>query len=122
MFDAFLDWVKAVLGDGYEYSSGMWIEHASLNAKFICSIRHSGGPAPSVDDRRQRFQVILLGPRNGREHTKSVSDAMESLAQAAIGDSTPCGAASVRAGGEPDGPRFTTENRVYYTLDFQVLF
>ncbi len=121
MFDAFTDWLKVVVGDGYLYSRGMWIDSPSVNGAFIASVQQMGGSAPDVEDRVIRFKVILLGPRDGRKHVVAVEQTMESLAQAALGDSSPCGAASVRAVGEAVGPGYTSENRPWYSLDFEVL-
>lgn len=121
MFDAFIEWVKATVGQEYLYSRGMWIDSPAVNDKFIASVQQMGGSAPDVEDRIIRFKVILLGPRDGRKHVIPVEQTMESLAQAALGDSSPCGAASVRAVGEAVGPGYTSENRPWYSLDFEVL-
>lgn len=122
MFDHLFDWIKTVLGDKYKYSRGMWVDHASLSDEFICALHQAGGMAPDVDDRRPRYRLILLGPRNGRQHVVEVQTDMDSLAQAALGDSAPCGAASVRAVGEAVGPGYTTENRAWFSLDLEVLY
>lgn len=122
MFDHFKDWVESVLGTAYQYSAGMWIDNAALNDVSICAIHQTGGPGADVDDRRQRYRVILLGPRNRREYWIQLKDDIELLALAALGDSVPCGAASVRAITEPTGPGYTNENRSWFSLDFEVLF
>lgn len=122
MFDHFKDWVESVLGAAFQYSAGMWVDNAVLNDLSICAIHQTPGPAPDVDDRRQRFRVILLGPRNKREAWPQVKTGIEALSQAALGDSAPCGAASVRAITEPMGPGYTNENRAWFSLDFEVLF
>ncbi|MFM9867045.1 phage tail termination protein [Achromobacter xylosoxidans] len=121
VFDAFVEWVTSIVGPGYLYSRGMWVDSPAVHGDFIASIQKMGGPEPDVEDRRPRFKVILLGPRDGRKHAISVEQTMESLAQAALGDSSPCGAASVRAVGEAVGPGYTSENRPWYSLDFEVL-
>jgi len=121
VFDAFVDWVKATVGQDYLYSRGMWVDSPAVHEAFIASVQQTGGSDPDVEDRRLRFRVILLGPRDGRKHVTQVEQTMESLAQAALGDSSPCGAASVRAVGEAVGPGYTSENRPWYSLDFQVL-
>ncbi|MNZ87977.1 hypothetical protein D3C78_1068560 [compost metagenome] len=89
---------------------------------WIASVVRNGGPPAVVDTRRPRFRVILLGPRNGRQHVLTINRNIESLALAAMGDSVPCGAVSVRALGEPVGPGYTTENRAWYSLDLEILF
>ncbi|MBV7482525.1 hypothetical protein [Bordetella sp. BOR01] len=123
MFDAFVDWLKLTASPTrYTYSRGMWIDSLALADTWIAVVLATGGPGPDVDDRRQRFRVLLLGPRNGRQYADDIQVDMESLAAAALGDSAPCAAASVRAIGEPSGPGYTTENRAWVSLDFEVLF
>lgn len=122
MYEAFVDWLAAVLGETYEVSSGQWVDSPDLGGTWIAAVVQNGGPPVDVDDRRQRYRVILLGPRNGRQHVTTINQNIESLVQAVLGDAVPCGAASVRAIGEPVGPGYTTENRAWYSLDLQVLF
>jgi len=122
VYEAFVDWLTAVLGETYEVSTGQWVDGPSLADTWIAAVVQNGGPPVSVDDRRQRYRVILLGPRNGRQHVSTINQNIESLVQAAMGDAVPCGAASVRAIGEPVGPGYTTENRAWYSLDLEVLF
>lgn len=122
MFDAFVEWLESVLGTQYQYSRGQWVDSAALAGIWIASVHQNGGPGPDVDDRRQRFRVILLGPRNARQSSVQITEHIESLVQAAMGDAVPCGAASVRAIGEPAGPGYTTENRAWFSLDLEVLF
>lgn len=122
MFEALVDWLTAVLGEAYEVSSGQLVDGPDLAETWIAAVVQNGGPPVSVDDRRQRYRVILLGPRNGRQHVSTINQNIESLVRAAMGDAVPCGGASVRAIGEPVGPGYTTENRAWYSLDLQVLF
>ena len=123
MFDAFLAWLKLTIAESdYVYSRGMWVDHKDVFDKSIAAVLQIGGPAPDVDDRRPRYRLILLGPRNRRDQAPQLHAHMEALMQAALGDSVPCGAASVRAITEPMGAAYTTENRAWYSLDFEVLF
>lgn len=122
MFDDLAEWVQAALREGYQYSRGMWIDHESLYDSFICAIQSMGGPGPDVDDRRPRYRILLVGPRNGRQHAPQLQQDIETLAQAALGDSVPCGAASLQALGEPVGPGYTTENRAWYSLDLEAIY
>lgn len=122
MFDHFKVWVESILGAAYQYSAGMWIDHPALNSQSICAIHQTGGARPDVDDRRQRYRVIILGPRDMRQAVTQLKADVESLALAALGDSVPCGAASVHAVGEPIGPGYTNETRAWYSLDFEVIF
>lgn len=147
MFDEFYEWLRNQLADmapgvlagsesveagqtnvpagtviGIQYSRGQWIDNPALDDSYICSIRSAGGPSPDVDDRRPRFQVMLLGPRDGRQFASRISDCMEGLMQRSLTEPPPCGAASIRAINEPVGPGYTTENRAWYSLDFQLTF
>lgn len=122
MYDHFVDWLKLTLGSKYEYSRGMWVDRPELANTWIAAVLANGGPRPDVEDRRPRFRVLLIGPRNGRQYADDVQADMELLMQASLGDSRPCGAASVSAIGEPSGPGYTTETRAWVSLDFEVLF
>lgn len=128
MFDEFCDWVQSLL-DGYTFRKGQWEESKGMPAAKICSIHALGGPAPDVEDRRPRFRVILLGPRldpdiqeSGRGAVDAIKTDIYALAQAALGGNAPCGAAAIRAMGEPSGPGYTTENRAWWSLDFQITY
>ena len=120
MYDALVDWLETILPD-YQMSRGMWVDNPALNDLFICAVQASGGPAIDVDDRRPRYRVILLGPRNGRQHAAQVQADAEAI-QAATMAGQPCGAASIRAMSEPTGPGYTQENRAHMQLDLQITF
>src|SRR5690606_8936226 len=118
-----ITWLGTVLGTQYQYSRGQWVDSSATNDLWIASVHAMGGPGPDVEDRRQRFRVILLGPRNGRQHAAAIQGHMETLVQAAMAvDPIPCGAASIRAINEPVGPGFTAENRAWCSVELQVTF
>lgn len=122
MYNEFIAWVQAVLGDQYQASRGQWVDSPSLADVWIASIHAMGGAAVSVDDRRPRYRVLLLGPRNGRQHADAIGQHADNLIRAAIyGDLVPCGAAHIRAMSEPSGPGYTTENRAWYSVELQVI-
>lgn len=121
MFDALVDWLTAVLGTDYQYSRGMWVDHAAIKNLFVCSVQATGGPAVDVEDRRPRFRVLLLGPENGRQHAQQVQADAEALIAATMDGAAPCGAANIRAMTEVIGPGYTAENRAWVQVDFQVL-
>lgn len=123
MFDEFIAWLKLSVPEAaYVYSAGMWIDSSSLATQKIIAVMQIGGPAPDVEDRRVRYRVIMLGKRNTRTDMIVVRNDIYALANVAMGNTVPCGAAQVRALSEPMGPGSTTENRQFYTLDFEVLF
>lgn len=119
MLDELKDWIEAILGPSWVYSMGMWTDRPDIAASPICSIQNDGGLQPDVDDRRQRFRVILLGPVKGP--ADPAKDAADALTAAALAAAPPCGAAHIRIS-EPTGPGTTTEDRRWYALDVEILF
>lgn len=116
----FVDWLKLHLGAGYLYWHGDWIDTAATATAFYCAVRADGGPRPDVDDRRARYSVVLLGRREERGDGQQLMDAAQLLMQASIDGPAPCGAANLRAMGEPVGPSATTENRAWVKLVFEI--
>lgn len=55
-YDAFQDWLASILGEGYQYSRGMWVDHPSLDSAFIAAIQQTGGP-------RLRSKFVACGSR-----------------------------------------------------------
>jgi len=121
MLNNFKEWVEGVLGTDYVYSLGMWVDHPGVAENWICSIQKNSGPGPDVDDRRQRFRLILLGPANGRNYSSNVELDIEALISMTMSGISPCGSANIRSG-EAAGPGYTSEDRAWYSLDFEVLF
>lgn len=124
MYNDFKNWVESVLGQGLVYLQGRWQETGSSATARYCVIQGAGGPGPDVDDRYPRYRVVILGSRNNASPAQinGAMAAAESLIAAGMGDSVPCGAAAVRAIGEVTGPAFTTENRVWCQVDFEVTY
>lgn len=122
MYDEFIDWVSSVIGPTYTMSRGMWIDSPSAAGLFIASVHGTGGLGVDVDDRRPRFRVVLLGRRETRSDVVSVGNSIQLLVQSAIDGTVPCGAATIRAIGEPIGAGYTEENRPWYSVDFEVVF
>lgn len=114
------DWVVAALPAGYT-SMFAWVESSSDAAKRYCIVQQTGGSGPVVETRYPRFRVILLGRRNERGDAQQILTDIEGLVQVAMGDSAPCGAANIRAITEPVGPGFTTENRAWAQVDFEII-
>ena len=114
------DWVMAALPAGYTPMFA-WVESSSDAAKRYCIVQQTGGSGPVVETRYPRFRVILLGRRNERGDAQQILTDIEGLVQTAMGDSAPCGAANIRAITEPVGPGFTTENRAWAQVDFEII-
>jgi hypothetical protein len=122
MYDALVDWVVSVLGPQYQPSRGQWVDSPALADIWIASVHSMGGATVDVEDRRPRYRIILLGPRNGRQHAADIGNHAEMLVAATIDGSVPCSAASIRAMAEPAGPGYTTENRAWCSVDLQVTY
>lgn len=120
MFESLKDWVQEAIGQGYRLVDGGFIDGQSFALDHMCVIKGRGGMAPDVDDRRPRYMIVLLGPRNDRPAVAQVRAAAEALMEACLGDTVPCGAASVKALGEPIGPSYTVEDRAWMTVELQL--
>lgn len=122
----FQEWIVGLLA-GQEFSEvvGTWIESNAEAGSRYCAVMAAGGPAATVQVRRPRFQVILLGKRgNPPGETQAVLAGAETISDIVVNTSGPwpCGAANVQLVGELTGPGFTEENRPWVRLDFQVIF
>ncbi len=119
MFEQFKEWIESLLGSDYQYSLGAWTENESL--QFVCAIYGMGGAAVDLDIRRPKFKVLLVGPRDGKQQAAKLLTDIDKLIEASIELSPPCGIAHIRAITEPQGPSFTTENRAWASVDFQLI-
>lgn len=123
MYEEIFNWITALLPPGrYTLKDGQWTEDAADAALRFAVVQIDGGPAVNVDLRRKDVRVILLGQRNARQDTPMVLDDIESLLQAALAVAAPCGAAHTRVMSEPSRPGYTTEDRAFTMLDFQIIF
>lgn len=116
-----IDWIRNNVELEYEFSIGQWIDMPALAESNICALRHAGGTPTVADDRRQRFQIILLGPKNKRESALPLLGDANRLVERAITGSRPLSAANLRAIGETIGPAYTAENRPWVQVDFEVV-
>lgn len=121
MLVEFREWVGTVV-TGYTFMYGQWVEQSAVDGNWYCVVQAAGGPAPIVDTRYPRFRVVLIGRRNQRQDAQQLIEAANDLVAAGMGDSLPCGAANVRAMSEPIGPGYTSENRAWVQVDFEVIF
>lgn len=122
MFNELVEWLAAVLGQQWELVDGGLPNTDAFDGGFYCVIRGMGGAAPDVDDRRPRYKLLFLGPKNDRAAKSEARTAVQALMDACLGDTTPCGAASVKALGEPIGPSYTVDDRAWMTVDLQITY
>ena len=121
-YDELEQWMRGFLTGNYKWMVGEFQENASLEAETWFAVMQSdGGPQPSVDVRRPRFVLFLLGRRNARADAADLLAEAERLAQATIDSMVlPCGFANIRLASEPVGPGFTSENRAWVRVNFEL--
>ncbi|KAA0910683.1 hypothetical protein [Pusillimonas sp. ANT_WB101] len=126
MLDDVKAWIQAIIGSGYAYSMGMWVDNASNSASKICSIQAGGGSPPVVDTRHQRIRVVLLGGREqtpgGASDKATIMTDANALVRATLNGPVPCGTATINTISEPIGPGYTTESRPWVEVSFEILF
>lgn len=123
MFEEMREWLASILGTGYVIARGRWDEDGTNALTKFGVVVSLGGPNPDVEDRRQNYRLLLVGPRNDMAATDDLQADIYALARAILArDTIPCGAADVQSTGEPTGPGYTTENRAWYSLDIQIIF
>lgn len=125
MYNELKEWIESLLSSQfldceYQYSFGEWTDDESLG--FVCAIYGMGGAAVDMDVRRPRFRVLLVGPKASRHQAHALINHVNQLIQLTIDSDPPCGAASIRALSEPAGPGYTTENRAWVSVDFQIIY
>ena len=120
MLAEFKDWVESMLADRYSYTLGQWVE--SAQDKRYCVIQPAGGMAPNVEDRRPRFRVLLIGGRNKRQDAMSLIADASILIDETLNNSAPCRVAGIKALGEVIGPGYTSENRAWVQVDFELVY
>lgn len=118
---AIVEWVRRNVSLPYEYSRGQWVDNPALDAIPICAVRRNGGPAPVANVRRLRFQLYLLGPRDRRDYAQALMQDADALVLAGMAGDTPECASNIHAVGEAVGPGFTTENRAWVQISFEVI-
>lgn len=119
MFDNVGLWIQDILGACYEVSRGPWEDHESL--EFVAAVLGTGGPSIDVDDRRPRYRITLIGPRNKRSDASKIQEDMELVVQAILDGSKPCGSAHAKVISEPVGPGYTKDNRAWCSVDIQLI-
>lgn len=124
MYNEIKLWVENILGQDYEYSKGPWVEKKSSGqyTGLVCAIFAMGGAGVDMDIRKPRFKVMLVGERQKREDVNRLLTDIDNLIQLAMDSNPPCGAATIRAVTEPTGPGYTTENRAWVSVDFQIIY
>lgn len=122
MIEAVKDWIEVRLPN-YRFAFNQWVEIVGIANQKYAVIQQAGGSPTAVDVRRGRFRVVLMGRRGERGDSKEIMQDADSLIQSSLANTgDPCGAASIRVMGEYTGAAFTTEDRAWVQLDFEVIF
>ena len=116
------DWIQGVIGTSQSYAYGEWVDRPDLKDKRIVAIAEDGGAAPLMDVRRQRFRVLLLSKAEGRSDVMSIRADAQALINAAWEMPPPECAAYIAATGAIVGPGFTTDDRAWFDVRFDVIF
>lgn len=122
MVNEFADWIIREL-TGYLLAIGHFVEDPASRNQWVVVVRQLPSTRPNTDLRRAIFPVILLGPRGSRGSRGKVMEDANKLVEAVIRrDDVPCGAAHIISLGEAQGPGITAEDRVWASLDFELIF
>jgi hypothetical protein len=116
------DWLEAFVSTaGYTISRGMWEETNNSTKKFV-AVWSESGRTPNGDVQYPHIRVIVTGRANGRAlgDTEEAELFAESLFDAAIENfSTSC-MMQIRPIGSVMGPYYTTTNRPWLEINFEL--
>lgn len=121
MYESMRDWLAERLPE-YEIAGGGFIDSPNFkDMKFVVLSANGGSQNSGV--RRSRYRVILMGRRDKREDSVLIMKQASDLINQTIDEHRPpCKAAKIESISEVVGPGFTTENRAWCELHFEVLF
>lgn len=123
--DEVLAWIQAVPEfAGYVPSRGAWVESAALDDKRILALFSEGGGNPGVIERYPRVRVLILGKRNERAVAGAVAELVqhvELLAQRGFTEYKSGCLTQIRMIGDIIGPGYTTENRPWVEINFELI-
>lgn len=123
--ESFVEWLEAVPAvSGYTLSRGMWQDDESAYQTRFIALMAGAGRAPGIIERYPVVRVLVLGKRGERNVAGAVAEleafANSLIEQAAAVPYTEC-LAQVRPIGDIMGPGYTTEDRPWYELNFQLI-
>lgn len=118
MLNNIKEWVNNTIS-GYTYRYGEWRDGENITGP-ICVVTHDGGGAKSVNVRRPRVKLTLLGEPNNRGRSQQlIADALKLVLESEI--TAPCGFTHVEVS-EPVGPSFTTEGRAWVVVTLSLIY
>lgn len=126
IFEDFTAWFSGAPGaDVYTRARGTWVDSPTNDDKRFAVFSMQGGFAPDVDSISPHVQILLIGRKGERNVAGALPD-IENFAYSLIlrSMSTFCSGSitAVRSiTSAPTGPGFTTEDRPWYTLNFELM-
>ena len=120
-----LAWIQDTPGaSAFVASRGPWVESdANRDKRLLCLIAQ-GGAGPDVAARFQRVRVLILGKR-GERNTAGALLELENFANALVGrtltDYKKGCLTQIRAIADILGPGYTTEDRPWWELNFELI-
>lgn len=123
-YDDFAAWFSATPGaDAYTRARGMWVDSATNDAKRFAVFQFQGGGKPDVDLISPVIDVLILGKKAERQVAGALPDIEQfvySLVERSMSSACSGRITGIRAIGLPSGPFFTTEDRPWYRLSFEL--
>lgn len=125
-YDDFTAWFNEAPGaDAYTRVRGQWVDSNMSADKRFAVFQFQGGGKPDVDYISPQIQVLLLGKKGERATAgalPNIEDFAYSLISRSMSMTCSGGITSIRAlQGAPTGPGFTTEDRPWYMLNFELM-
>lgn len=102
------------------YYRGMWQDEVSNQNERLCCITVSGGRTALVDTDYSTVDVWLLGRTNDEAELLPLEALAYGIRERLKDDYRVCGVVQLRLLGQPVGPGFTEENRVWWRVTLEV--
>lgn len=121
----FCDWFAATPGsNAYMLARGRFDDSTELSGQRVAVVQQMGGRAPQLTLEFPQVRLILMGVRDGRSVPGEVP-AIETFAQAVFDRAwevprIDC-LMQINRLGSIMGPYYTTEDRPWYSLNFEVI-
>lgn len=99
---------------------GMWQDDVSNATERLCCIAVSGGRTPVIDTDYSTVDVWLLGASNNEAELLPIEELAYGIRDRLKADWRVCGVIQLKLLGQPVGPGFTDENRVWWRVTLEV--
>lgn len=102
------------------YYRGMWQDDVSNSTERLCCITVSGGRVGATDTDYSTVDVWLLGATNDEAELLPIENLAYQIRDRLKADWRVCGVVQLKLLGQPVGPGFTEENRVWWRVTLEV--